>query len=129
MVATPQSQGFSPGVMDEGISSTPASAQQAITQTAHGNTTSTPASSLVKDAKSNRDAVVTASGGVSSSAANAHKDAASAAKSFRVTLDDPCWKVLPAALKKYKIPDDWRQYAMFICFGNTGRSCCRISVL
>ena len=49
------------------------------------------------------------------------KDAAkSAAKSFRVTLDDPCWKVLPAALKKYKINDDWKMYALFICFGNTG---------
>ena len=41
-------------------------------------------------------------------------------KSFKVSLDDPCWKVLPAALKKYKISDDWRQYVMFICYGNTG---------
>ena len=41
-------------------------------------------------------------------------------KSFKVTLDDPCWKVLPAALKKYKISDDWQHYAMFICYGNTG---------
>ena len=41
-------------------------------------------------------------------------------KSFRVTLDDPCYKVLPAALKKYKINDDWRQYALFICYGSTG---------
>jgi hypothetical protein len=50
------------------------------------------------------------------------KDAAnSAAKSFRVTLEDPCWKVLPAALKKYKINDDWKMYALFICFGNTGK--------
>jgi len=49
------------------------------------------------------------------------KDAANnAAKSFRVTLEDPCWKVLPAALKKYKINDDWKMYALFICFGNTG---------
>lgn len=45
----------------------------------------------------------------------------SAAKSFRVTMEDPCWKVLPAALKKYKINDDWKQYALFICFGNTER--------
>lgn len=30
-------------------------------------------------------------------------------RSFRVTLEDPCYKVLPAALKKYKIIDDWRQ--------------------
>jgi hypothetical protein len=43
-------------------------------------------------------------------------------KSFKVTLDDPCWKVLPAALKKYKISDDWQHYAMFICYGNTGTS-------
>ncbi|KIR67533.1 protein kinase regulator [Cryptococcus bacillisporus CA1873] len=51
------------------------------------------------------------------------KDAArSAAKSFRVTLEDPCWKVLPAALKKYKINDDWRLYALFICYDNTGES-------
>jgi hypothetical protein len=51
------------------------------------------------------------------------KDAATnAAKSFRVTLEDPCWKVLPAALKKYKINDDWKMYALFICFGNTGMS-------
>lgn len=50
------------------------------------------------------------------------KDAANnAAKSFRVTLEDPCWKVLPAALKKYKINDDWKMYALFICFGNTGK--------
>ena len=49
------------------------------------------------------------------------KDAArSAAKQFRVTLEDPCWKVLPAALKKYKINDDWKQYALFICFDTTG---------
>lgn len=39
-------------------------------------------------------------------------------RSFRVTLEDPCYKVLPAALKKYKINDDWRSYALFICYGN-----------
>lgn len=39
-------------------------------------------------------------------------------RSFRVTLEDPCYKVLPAALKKYKINDDWRDYALFICYGN-----------
>jgi hypothetical protein len=41
-------------------------------------------------------------------------------KSFKVSLEDPCWKVLPAALKKYKINDDWRKYVMFICHGSTG---------
>ncbi|TYJ55870.1 hypothetical protein B9479_003393 [Cryptococcus floricola] len=52
----------------------------------------------------------------------AKDDARKAAKSFRVTLEDPCWKVLPAALKKYKINDDWRLYALFICYDNTGES-------
>ncbi|KZT10050.1 uncharacterized protein LAESUDRAFT_756252 [Laetiporus sulphureus 93-53] len=42
-------------------------------------------------------------------------------KSFKVSLDDPAWKVLPAALKKYKINnDDWQNYAMFICYGSPG---------
>ena len=49
-------------------------------------------------------------------------DASDALKSFKVTLDDPAWKVLPAALKKYKINnDDWQNYAMFICYGSTGK--------
>nr|CAG8435794.1 9000_t:CDS:2 [Entrophospora candida] len=37
---------------------------------------------------------------------------------FRVSLEDPCYKVLPSALKKYKVHDDWRKYALFICFGS-----------
>lgn len=40
-------------------------------------------------------------------------------KSFKVSLDDPTWKVLPAALKKYRINNDnWQNYAMFICYGS-----------
>ena len=42
-------------------------------------------------------------------------------QSFKVSLDDPCSKVLPAALKKYRITDDWRMYALFICYGTTGK--------
>ncbi|KAG9101920.1 Adaptor for signal transduction [Ceratobasidium sp. UAMH 11750] len=41
--------------------------------------------------------------------------------SFKVALDDPCWKVVPAALKRYRINDDWQHYAMFICYENTDR--------
>ncbi|EIW79224.1 hypothetical protein CONPUDRAFT_127146 [Coniophora puteana RWD-64-598 SS2] len=42
-------------------------------------------------------------------------------KSFKVSLEDPTWKVLPAALKKYKINNDsWQNYAMFICYGSPG---------
>ena len=38
---------------------------------------------------------------------------------FKVSLEDPTWKVLPAALKKYRINNDnWQNYAMFICYGS-----------
>jgi hypothetical protein len=68
-------------------------------------------------------AAIPPSSGPSDQEKSKAKDAAtSAAKSFRVTLEDPCWKVLPAALKKYKINDDWKKYALFICFGNTGKA-------
>lgn len=42
-------------------------------------------------------------------------------KSFRVSMEDPCHKVLPAALKKYNINADWRQYALYIVFGDQER--------
>ncbi|PCH44267.1 hypothetical protein WOLCODRAFT_77286 [Wolfiporia cocos MD-104 SS10] len=49
------------------------------------------------------------------------QDSSDNLKSFKVSLDDPAWKVLPAALKKYKINnDDWQNYAMFICYGPSG---------
>lgn len=44
-------------------------------------------------------------------------------KTFKVSLEDPTWKVLPAALKKYRINNDnWENYAMFICYGSPGPS-------
>lgn len=42
-------------------------------------------------------------------------------KSFRVGLEDPCYKVLPAALRKYHIQADWRQYSLFIVYGDQER--------
>ncbi|KAI0390416.1 protein kinase regulator Ste50 [Xylariaceae sp. FL0594] len=42
-------------------------------------------------------------------------------KSFRVSMDDPCYKVLPAALKKYNINAPWDQYALFIVYGDQER--------
>ncbi len=42
-------------------------------------------------------------------------------KSFRVSLEDPCHKVLPAALKKYNINADWRQYSLYIVYGDQER--------
>jgi hypothetical protein len=41
--------------------------------------------------------------------------------SFRVGLEDPCYKVLPAALRKYNITGDWRQYALYIVYGDQER--------
>ncbi|KAH7413235.1 prion-inhibition and propagation-domain-containing protein [Cadophora sp. MPI-SDFR-AT-0126] len=42
-------------------------------------------------------------------------------KSFRVSMEDPCWKVLPAALKKYNINAPWEHYALYIVYGDMER--------
>ncbi|KAK6512090.1 Adaptor for signal transduction [Arthrobotrys musiformis] len=42
-------------------------------------------------------------------------------KSFRVSMDDPCYKVLPAALKRYNIQADWQHYALYIVYGDQER--------
>lgn len=42
-------------------------------------------------------------------------------KSFRVSMDDPTYKVLPAALKKYNINAPWEQYALYIVYGDNER--------
>lgn len=42
-------------------------------------------------------------------------------KSFRVSIDDPCWKVLPVALKKYNITADWGLYSLWIVIGDQER--------
>lgn len=50
-----------------------------------------------------------------------NKESSDNLKGFKVTLEDPTWKVLPAALKKYRINNDtWQNYAMFICYGSPG---------
>ena len=67
-----------------------------------------------------RDPSSGAGGSGGGSGGSSGTDSSNPYRSFRVTLEDPCYKVLPAALKKYKINDDWRLYALFICYGNTG---------
>lgn len=42
-------------------------------------------------------------------------------KSFRVSMEDPCERVLPAALKKYNINHDWKNYALYIVYGDQER--------
>lgn len=59
-------------------------------------------------------------GGGSGSGAK-EKDNIEIFKSFRVSIEDPCEKVLPVALKRYQINDDWRQYALYIVHGDQER--------
>jgi hypothetical protein len=42
-------------------------------------------------------------------------------KSFRVGMDDPTWKVLPAALKKYNIRASAGQYALYVVWDEEER--------
>jgi hypothetical protein len=122
--STPVPTGTSEHIQSLGVR-TPASALLRSATTSHRNTpgtalaptsAETPVSHV--SGASHQDKQV-----ISASAQKSAKDAAgAAAKSFRVTLEDPCFKVLPAALKKYNINDDWRMYAMFICYGDTGES-------
>jgi protein STE50 len=41
-------------------------------------------------------------------------------KSFRVNMDDPCWKVLPAAMKKYDVKGREEDYRLYITYGDIG---------
>jgi hypothetical protein len=42
-------------------------------------------------------------------------------KSFRVTVQDPCYKLLPAALQKYNINAPWESYALYIVYNDMER--------
>jgi len=42
-------------------------------------------------------------------------------KSFRVNLEDPCWKVLPAAMKKYDVRGREEDYRLYITYGDVER--------
>ena len=42
-------------------------------------------------------------------------------KSFRIGMDDPCYKVLPTALRKYNIQPPWDNYGLYIVYGNQER--------
>jgi hypothetical protein len=59
--------------------------------------------------------------GLSQSSSRSENPQVEIFKSFRVSIDDPCHKVLPVALKKYNITADWRQYALYIVHGDQER--------
>jgi hypothetical protein len=43
-------------------------------------------------------------------------------KSVYVNIEDPCYKILLAVLKKYNINASWEQYALYIICGDIERS-------
>ncbi|KAI9714119.1 MAG: Adaptor for signal transduction [Chrysothrix sp. TS-e1954] len=59
--------------------------------------------------------------GTSSSTSTPTEDPTGFMKSFRVSMEEPCHKVLPVALQKYHIQDDWRQYSLYIVYGDQER--------
>lgn len=42
-------------------------------------------------------------------------------KQLRASTDDPCSKILQAAMKRHKLNDDWRNYVLVICYGDNER--------
>ncbi|KAE8449897.1 hypothetical protein EG329_007374 [Mollisiaceae sp. DMI_Dod_QoI] len=56
-----------------------------------------------------------------STQASASAPAVEIFKNYKVTMDDPCYKVLPAALKKYRIDAPWEQYHLYIVYEDTER--------
>lgn len=74
-----------------------------------------------KPSSSSIDSLSRKKGGDRASTTGSRSDVTDSFVGFRVTLDDPCYKVLPEALKKYNIDDDWRQYKLFICYGDQER--------
>ncbi|KAJ3218954.1 Adaptor for signal transduction [Dinochytrium kinnereticum] len=42
-------------------------------------------------------------------------------KSFRVSSNDSCSKILPAVLKKYKISEHWQNFGLFVCLHRSER--------
>ncbi|BFZ57729.1 hypothetical protein PYCC9005_004782 [Savitreella phatthalungensis] len=98
---------------------TPASSTSTITPTGISNTMLSPTMHVPTPISSSSSSVSSAS--AVSASAQRSAQSMDAFKSFRVGLDDPCSRVLPAALKKYRINSDWREYALFICYGDTER--------
>ncbi|PNS19771.1 Protein STE50 [Sphaceloma murrayae] len=46
-------------------------------------------------------------------------------KRFRIHKEDPCHKILPMCLERYGIVGDWRQYALYLVYGEQER-CLRL---
>lgn len=70
-----------------------------------------------------REAVERAGGSTPTAASTSSASPSSSEpfKSLRVTMDDPCYKVLPVALRKYKINADPSEYALLVCYDDQER--------
>ncbi|KAK9898161.1 hypothetical protein P389DRAFT_29921 [Cystobasidium minutum MCA 4210] len=128
--ATAQAFSTSPGgtsLMLPNRPSTSASSEGLAKAAAVGSSTTSNTMDLSSALMTPSTATSSTSHAAGTSSSSAEKKGSSSSssdnpyKSFRVTHEDPCYKVLPAALKKYKINDDWRQYALFICHDNQER--------
>lgn len=82
---------------------------------------SVPPGGLSRPSKDSKDGSGNKDSGGGSAGGDSEDPSVQIFKSFRVALDDPCWKVLPAALRKYNIQADWRQYALYIVYGDQER--------
>jgi hypothetical protein len=47
---------------------------------------------------------------------NGRDEFAKSIKTFTISLIDPCYKILPFALKQYNIKDAWENYALCIVY-------------
>ena len=87
----------------------------------NGGSSSLPSTSNAEKSKATQGVADTPSAGLAPPKPGRH-ESSDTFKSFKVSLEDPTWKVLPAALKKYRINNDtWQNYAMFICYGSPSK--------
>lgn len=88
-----------------------------------GSSSLLSASNIAEKPKSTQSGADASSSGLVPPTKPARHEGSDTFKSFKVSLEDPTWKVLPAALKKYRINNDsWQNYAMFICYGSPSKS-------
>lgn len=100
---------------------TPTSAKSVSGKLNPSNSILSNASTLVPPREQSASVPPQLPSNLSSSASGGDAPSVEIFKSFRVGLEDPCYKVLPAALRKYNIQADWRQYALYIVYGDQER--------
>ena len=80
-----------------------------------------PSTTLSKRAGASKDQISGAKAEPSSSTKEKSSGSVEIFQSGRVSMDIPCYSLLPEALKKYKIDAPWEQYALCIVYGDKER--------